>query len=135
MTRYNKGARSERELLNILYSKGYSVVRAAGSGVNSISPDIIAVKAGKGIVFECKAWEKGSLNIDHEKFESMRLWRDNAMLDAYMAWRMNGDGWYFIKLEEMKKTEKNYTVTKKIAIKIGRRLDQILDLPKAATVL
>ncbi len=124
--RYSKGARGERELLNTLYEKGFSVVRAAGSGVNSISPDVIAVKAGKGMVFECKAWDRSSLSIDHEKFESMRQWRDNALMDTYMAWRMNGMGWYFIKLEEMTKTEKNYTVTKKTAFKINRRLEHII---------
>ncbi len=124
--RYSKGARGERELLNTLYDRGYSVVRAAGSGVNSISPDIIAVKMGKGMVFECKAWDRGSLSIDHEKFESLRKWRDNALMDTYMAWRMNGQGWYFIKLEEMTRTEKNYTVTKKTAVKIDRRLEHIL---------
>jgi Holliday junction resolvase len=124
--RYSKGARGKRELLNTLYEKGFSVVRAAGSGVNSISPDVIAVKGGKGMVFECKAWDRGSLSIDHEKFESLRLWRDNAMMDTYMAWRMSGEGWYFIKLDEMKKTEKNYTVTKKIAVKIGRKLEHII---------
>lgn len=124
--RYSKGARGERELLNTLYEKGFSVVRAAGSGVNSISPDVIAVKGGKGMVFECKAWDRSSLSIDHEKFESMRLWRDNALMDTYMAWRMNGQGWYFIKLDEMTRTEKNYTVTKKTAFKIGRKLEHII---------
>ncbi len=124
--RYSKGARGERELLNTFYENGFSVVRAAGSGVNGIAPDIVAVKEGKGYVFECKAWERGSLSIDHEKWESLRLWRDNAMMDTYMAWRMNGQGWYFIKLDEMTKTEKSYTITKKTAIKIDRRLEHLL---------
>ncbi len=124
--RYSKGARGERELLNTLFEKGFSVVRAAGSGVNGIAPDILAVRAGKGLVFECKAWDRGSLSIDHEKFESLRLWRDNALMETYMAWRMNGQGWYFIKLDEMTRTEKNYTVTRKTAIKIGRRLEHIV---------
>ena len=31
MTRYQKGASAERELLNVLYEKGYAVIRAAGS--------------------------------------------------------------------------------------------------------
>jgi Holliday junction resolvase len=124
--RYSKGARGERELLNALYDKGFSVVRAAGSGVNSISPDIIAVKSGRGMVFECKAWDRGSLSIDHEKFESLRSWRDNALMETYMAWRMNGQGWYFIKLEEMTRNDRSYTVTKKRAVDIGRRLDSLV---------
>jgi holliday junction resolvase Hjr len=124
--RYSKGARGERELLHTLYNNGFSVVRSAGSGVNSISPDILAVRSGKGLVFECKAWNKGSLSIEPEKFDSLKLWQDNSLMSAYVAWRMNGQGWYFIKLEEMKKTEKSYTVTRKTAIQINRRLDTLL---------
>jgi Holliday junction resolvase len=126
LKRYSKGARAERELLNYLASIGYSVIRSAGSGVNSISPDVVAVKRGKGIAFESKAWESTSISIEPEKYESLKSWQDNSLMDTYMAWRMNGQGWYFIKLDEMKKTDKSYTVTKKIAIGIGRKLEHII---------
>jgi Holliday junction resolvase len=53
MNRYVKGARGERELLAKFADLGYSVVRSAGSGVNSISPDIIAIKDGRVYAFEC----------------------------------------------------------------------------------
>ncbi|MCL4379069.1 MAG: Holliday junction resolvase Hjc [Candidatus Marsarchaeota archaeon] len=124
--RYSKGARGERELLNELYNRGYSVVRAAGSGVNSVSPDIIAVKAGKGMVFECKAWDRGSLSIELEKYESLRRWRDSALMDTFIAWRMNGQGWFFVKLDEMTKNRNSYTVTRKNAVAKGRRLENIV---------
>ncbi len=127
MTRYNKGARAERELLNYLYSIGYSVMRSAGSGVNPTSPpDIVAFKGKKGMAFESKAWDNGSLSIDHEKYNALCAWRDNSGMDTYMAWRMPGGAWYFIAMAEMNKTEKNYTVTKKNAIKIGRKLEHIV---------
>ena len=95
--RYSKGARGERELLNYLYSKAYSVVRSAGSGVNSISPDIIAIKHGKGLAFECKAWDRSSLSIEPEKFDVLCEWERNTCMDTFVAWRMNGQGWFFIK--------------------------------------
>ncbi len=126
MKRYSKGARAERELLNFLASIGYSVIRSAGSGVNSISPDIVAVKKGRGIAIESKAWDSTSISIEPEKYDSLKSWQDNSMMDTYMAWRMNGQGWYFIKLDEMTRTEKNYTVTKRIAVDIGRRLEHIV---------
>ena len=129
MQRYSKGARAERELLNHLYSIGYSVVRSAGSGVNSVSPDIIAIKQGKGLAFESKAWDGNGISIDHEKFESLRQWRDNSGMDTYIAWRMNGAGWFFITLDEMSRTEKNYRVTKKNAIRINRRPEHLTGMP------
>ncbi len=126
MTRYTKGARSERELLSLLHSKGYSVVRSAGSGVNSISPDIIAIKNGKGLAFECKAWNSTSISIDPEKYQSLESWMTNTGMDTFIAWRMNGEGWFFIKLAEMLKAEKNYTITMKDAKRLDRRIDEIM---------
>ena len=127
MTRYSKGARSERELMAYLHDKSFSVVRSAGSGVNPMSPpDIVAIKNGKGLVFECKAWDKDSLSIEPDKIAALEAWERNTGHTAFVAWRMNGNGWFFIRLGEMKRTEKNFTVTRGIATAINRRLDSIL---------
>ena len=125
--RYIKGARSERELINTFYNNGYSVMRSAGSGVNSLSPDILVFKNGKGLAFECKAWDRSGLAIEIEKFKVLRDWEANTGTSTFIAWRMNGRGWYFIKLEEMSKAKKNYTVTKMNAMKINRRIEQLLE--------
>ncbi|MCL5429997.1 MAG: hypothetical protein M1504_00800, partial [Candidatus Marsarchaeota archaeon] len=114
-------------LLNFLYSKGYSVIRSAGSGVNSISPDVIAIKKGKGLAFESKAWNGTSISIEPEKYRSLKDWEGNSGMETYMAWRMNGMGWYFIKLDELYVGEKNYTITKKLAIGINRRPEHIME--------
>lgn len=39
---------------------------------------------------------------------------------------MNGEGWYFLKLDELKKNEKSYTVTMKDAKRINRQIGQIV---------
>lgn len=128
MKKYSKGARGERELLNFLYSNGYSVMRAAGSGVNSLGPDIIAFKEGTGLAFECKAWEKTSLSIEAEKVDKLRQWQSNTKMHTFIAWRMNGSGWFFISLEELNRTSNYYTVTKKNALSIGRKVKDILSV-------
>ncbi len=126
MTRYSKGARYERELLATFYGRGYSVVRSAGSGVNSLSPDLVVIKEGKGIAFECKAWASTSVTIDPEKYQSLMQWQDNTKMDTYIAWRMNGQGWFFIRLSELYKAEKNYTITMKETKRINRGIDLII---------
>jgi holliday junction resolvase Hjr len=126
LTRYSKGARSERELLNGLHDKGYSVMRSAGSGVNTLSPDLIAMKNGKGLAFECKAWDKGNIWIEKDRFENLVQWQSNTGMDTFIAWRMNGTGWFFIKLEEMKSNDKSKTVSRKTALEINRRIESII---------
>ena len=123
---YSKGARGERELLAILHENKYAVMRSAGSGINSISPDLIAIKEGKGLAFECKAWDSTSISIPHEKYESLLEWERNTFMPMLIGWRMNAKGWYFIKLSELTKTEKSYTVTMKNAMAINRRIEAII---------
>jgi len=123
LLRYSKGARSERELLNLFHEKHFSVARAAGSGVNALSPDIIAAKNGKAFVFECKAWDKGSISIPNEKIESLLSWEKDGSMQAVVAWRMNNSGWFFIRPSDMTNTGKNHTVTKQAIMERGFTLD------------
>ncbi|MFP3278163.1 MAG: Holliday junction resolvase Hjc [Candidatus Micrarchaeota archaeon] len=127
MNRYVKGARGERELLAKFAELGYSVMRSAGSGVNSISPDIIAIKSGKGFAFECKAWET-SVAIEPEKYNVLKDWENNTGLKTFIAWRMNGKGWFFIPIGKLRQTEKSYRISKKEAFDNGMSMEQILSL-------
>ena len=122
--RYSKGARSERELLLRLSGINYSVMRAAGSGVNSLSPDIIAIKEGRGFAFECKAWATNLL-IEPERLDSLQAWEKNTGMQTFIAWKINNKGWFFIKLNELFKNGKNYTMTKSRAFEINRRFEEI----------
>jgi Holliday junction resolvase - archaeal type len=101
-------------------------MRAAGSGVNSLSPDIIVFKGARGMAFECKAWDKSTVSIEVEKFEELKRWKLNSGMETFIAWRMNGRGWFFIRLDEMKKAKKNYTVTRRTATAINRTLSSLI---------
>ena len=100
-------------------------MRGAGSGINTLSPDIIAVKDGIGYAFECKAWDNDSLSIEHDRFQGLLDWERNTRMNTFVAWRMNSNGWFFIKLNEMKHNEKSKTITKKTTLEINRRLEAI----------
>ena len=123
MNRYVKGARSERELISILKDRGYSVMRAAGSGVNSLSPDVIAFKDKKGFAFECKAWNDSGISIADDKIEALKEWERNTGMVTFVAWRMQGREWFFIKPDEIKKTPSSHRISKKEALRINRRED------------
>ena len=128
MHRYVKGARSERELLNRLYGMGYSVIRAAGSGVNALGPDILAIKDKVCISIECKAWDRGSLSLDEDQFVKLLDWERNTAFPTYVAWRMSKKGWYFIKLSEFTKGKSNYNVTMKKTLEINRVTEDVLKM-------
>ena len=128
MRRYVKGARSERELLNKFYELGYSVVRAAGSGVNALGPDIIAMKKGACFSIECKAWSRGSLSLEPDQFLKLVEWERNTDGHTFVAWKVDYKGWYFIRLDEFSKGESNYNVTLKRVLEINRDLKSVLSI-------
>ncbi len=128
MRRYVKGARSERELLNKFYELGYSVVRAAGSGVNALGPDIIAMKKGACFSIECKAWSRGSLSLEPDQFLKLVEWEKNTDGHTFVAWKVDYKGWYFIRLDEFSKGESNYNVTLKRVLEINRDLKSVLSI-------
>ncbi len=127
MTRYQKGSSAERELIGILYSKGYSVVRAAGSGKSSLpSPDLVALSQNKKFAFECKAWDSDYLSISIGQMEEQLGWCERAGIDFVVAWKMPRQGFVFLTLNDFAKTEKNYVVSKESALKKGSTLEILL---------
>jgi Holliday junction resolvase len=126
MTRYQKGAAAERELLNTLYERGYSVIRAAGSGVNALGPDIVVLKGQKAIAFECKSGYEGGLSIMEEQYQKIVEWQTRSIFPIYVAWRINREGWFFILPDEMRKTENRRVLTQREARKINRMLEAVL---------
>jgi len=126
LLRYAKGARSERELISIFCEKGFSVIRAAGSGVSSLCPDILVFRKGMQYAFECKAWESGSLGIEREKFKALKDWENNTGITTFIAWRIGRVGWRFVYLDELEENPKSCTITMKRALAIDRGLERLL---------
>lgn len=121
---YRKGSRAERELIDYFSNNGYSVIRAAGSGVNSLSPDLLAFKHGMQYAFESKAIEKNNLNIDREQFTNMQKWERNTGITCYVAWRKRGKQWRFIPLSLFNESEKSFGISWKKAIIGGKELQE-----------
>jgi Holliday junction resolvase len=132
MPQNEKGAKAERELLQILYNRGWAVVRSAGSGHNSLSPDIVAIKAGRVLAFECKAWDQNALSIGKDQFETILEWRRRSGQAIYVAWRINRFGWCILDPTLFRFTTKNYVLSKRDALNKGIALEDLApEAPKA----
>jgi len=124
---YRKGSRAERELIDHFSTKGFCVIRAAGSGVNSLSPDILVFRRGAQFGIEAKAWEKTNLNIERVQFENLKRWEDVSGITCYIGWRRNREPWYFIPLSVFKENEKTFAINWTNAQSIGRKLEELSD--------
>ena len=55
----------------------------------------------------------------------MLEWEANTDFPVFVAWRMNGMGWFFIKLDEFEKGKSSYNITRKKTFGINRKLESI----------
>ena len=112
MAHYNKGANAERELIHILFDNGFAVLRVAGSGVSPLpSPDVVALKNGKILAFECKAWKASSLAIPLADMDDEINWAKTAGAEFFIAWKIPREGWLFVRHYHFHKTLKNYMLS------------------------
>ena len=123
---YKKGARAERELIHYFTEKGFAVIRAAGSGVNSLSPDLLAFRQGRQYAIECKAGDSGSLSFDKGRVAQMKAWAETTGITYLVGWRVSRDGWYFLPLHMLEEQNKNFTVTLSKAKLIGQKLEELV---------
>ena len=126
MTRYNKGANAERELLQLLHHAGLAVCRAAGSGRGKQdipTPDAVALSRGKIYAFECKAWRASSLHISHAQMGELEEWCALAGAELVIAWKIPQRGWRFMEKGHFRKIDKSYALTRKKAFEVGKKVD------------
>ena len=122
---YKKGARAERELIHFFSAHGFEVMRAAGSGVNSLSPDLLAFRAGKQYAIECKAWDSGSLSFEKEKVRQMKKWEETTGITYFIGWRVSREGWFLFPVHLLEEQGKTYTITLAKAKLAGRKPEEL----------
>lgn len=127
MSRKSKGSNAERELIKMFWEKGWACMRAAGSGSTRFpSPDIIAGNGIRRLVIECKATKDKKKYFGGEEIEELQKFASIFGSEAWVAIRFDNDKWYFVNIEDLKKTNKGYS-TKITDIKLkGLIFDELL---------
>ncbi len=127
MAHYNKGANAERELIHTLSDLGFAVLRVAGSGVSPLpSPDVVALKNGRILAFECKAWKGAHLAIPIITFNDEVNWAKTAGAEFFVAWKIPREGWLFVKEENFHNAGKNFMISLEEAKKVSVSLDVLI---------
>ena len=122
---YRKGYAAELELTHTLAQRGYMVVRTPKSGrISLASPDVIAARAGKLIVIECKS-RKGAFTVAQEQLAELKEWEEKAHAQAYIGWKVARKGWFFLHLEDV--VANNGNIGKKFLSEKCMTLDQVFN--------
>jgi len=121
---YDKGSAFERQVKKKLEEQGFYVVRTAGSGVDGLSPDLVALSTTKKFALECKAIESDYLAIEVPKMERMMDFEKSTGLAVYVAWKQSRRDWMLVPLTVFERKEKNYTLKAENA-RLGLSLDDV----------
>ncbi|MBI5148233.1 Holliday junction resolvase, partial [Candidatus Pacearchaeota archaeon] len=101
-----KGANAERELLHMLWQKGFACARVAGSGkIPEPSCDLVAGKFRKKYAIECKTSKDKKRYIDSKQISDFLIFSEIFGLEPVMAIRFNREDWLFLHPEKLEKTE------------------------------
>jgi len=116
----NKGARTERELLDIFAEKGYGVLRTAGSGKSRHScPDILVGNRNHRLAIECKASKGNVVYIDREQIDGLEKFSKSFGARPLVAFRFNNEEWYFLDPEKLEWTGTHHKATRDLVKRKG----------------
>ncbi len=103
-----KGTRAENELANLLWERGFAVIRGPSSGGGSkrrFQPDIVAIRDGNVVAIEVKARsDQGPVYLDAEQVIGLAEFARRAGGRAFIAFRARGGEWRFHPIEGLQPT-------------------------------
>ncbi len=102
---YNKGAKHERELLEMFWKEGFAVVRSAGSGkTRHPNPDLVVSNGKRFYAIECKSSKMEVIVIPGWQVEELEKFSRIFGAEAVLAIRFNHSQWRFLRPEQMERT-------------------------------
>ena len=114
MTRYERGANFERDLVSLFWGHGWAAVRSAGSGTTSNpTPDVIAAKDGVVVAVECKTTRKDRLSLG-AAIKALKRYSEVAGVKGYIAIKFLREEPRFYDIVNCA-SRKNQTISKKDA--------------------
>lgn len=126
MNQKTKGTNAERELIHILWSKGWAAFRAAGSGsIKYPVPDIIAGNVLRKVAIEVKSSSDTSIYIANKEIEDLINFCRLFGAEAWIAVRFSHEQFYFLNIEDIPKTQANRVITLETAKNKGLIAEEI----------
>ncbi|MFH1850552.1 MAG: Holliday junction resolvase Hjc [archaeon] len=129
MSMKSRGTDAERELLRKIWSTGtYAAMRSPGSGSTTFpSPDIILGSRERKIVLECKVTKDSRKYFTKAEIAQLKEFAEKFGAEAYVAIKFLGEGWYFMSLDDLKETTKEYVASVDMVKRTGMILDELLN--------
>jgi Holliday junction resolvase len=126
MNRKAKGIGAERELIHMFWGNSWAAVRVAGSGsMKYPSPDILASNNKRKLGIECKASKNKHQYLTKEEVMELKQFCSSFGLEPWIGVRFGKD-WYFLSLDDLNETSKNFSVSSELAKQKGLTFNELI---------
>jgi Holliday junction resolvase len=128
-----KGSKEERDLVHLLWKKGFAAMRAPASGgaTKKPLPDVLAGNSKKYLAIEVKTTSKDLIYVDSSQIDGLIEFSKIFGAEPYLGIKFKQTNWIFLKPDSIAKTKsQNYKIEKKLVIEIGLDLDEVVGLDK-----
>ncbi len=128
MSRKSKGINAERELVHLFWeANGWSAIRVAGSGSSPFPcPDVLAGNRIRKLAIECKTVNAKSKYLTEKEINQLNKFSGVFGAEPWIGVKFKSD-WFFLSIDDLKKTEKGYAISKDLARKKGLLLDELIE--------
>ena len=123
-----RGISGEREIIHILDSLGFAVLRApsSGAGTKLDRPDIIAGKKGLHLAIEVKSTRKETLYIEKESVNQLVRFSIKFGADPIVAIKFMRKGWFLLEPKNLTQKNKTFKISLEDAKKRGKKPESLL---------
>ncbi len=127
MSRKSKGINAERELLHKFWGKeNWCAIRVAGSGsMKYPSPDLLVSNKLRRLAIECKTSKDERKYLTEEDVQELKQFINFFGGEPWFAVKFDRDEWFFISLEDLERSGKNYVITKELLRQKGLTFEEI----------
>ncbi len=106
-----KGYRFERELVHMLWRRGFAAIRAPASGsIGYPVPDIVAGNGRRYVAIEVKMRSNLPVYVSKEEVDELIRFSEIFGAEPFLAVRIAKVGWRFLRLDELKRTKNGYKI-------------------------
>lgn len=120
-----KGTSAERELIHLLWDRGWFAVRVAGSGSTKYpSPDVIAGNGLRRLAIECKSSSDDTRYMTKKQIGELLQFARMLNAEPWVAFRHDAE-WYFVALDDLHDSGKHLAVSEELVKNKGLLIDQV----------
>lgn len=122
-----KGSDGERELIDLFWELGWVAHRIAGSGSSKYpSPDVLAGNGKRTLAIEAKVTKEDRKYFLKEEISALLEFSRLFGAEPWVSIKFGKESWLFFSLEDLKQTEKGWSIRKEDGKHKGLLIEEII---------